>query len=260
MIIAVANQKGGVCKTTTVLGLSDSLRRQGKSVLVVDLDQQANATRSYGIDSVDGVASAYDVLMRGIEDVCPAIQSTPCGDIVPGDIALASAEASMASMVGAESTLRAALAPVAGGYDFILVDCPPALGIVTRNALVAADRVLVPLLADPYSVDGLDKLSELIDSVRRYSGNPGLSILGLLLCQYHKDQRLSESMRGQLPALAERYGARAFETPIRHRTAVPQAQAARAPLAGYSKDSGEAAADYDAVAAELLAAIEGEDD
>ena len=157
--IAIANQKGGVGKTTTTLCLADSLRRLGRRTLVVDLDQQANATRTYGVRT-DGVATTYDILTGRVRDASGAVVSTPSGDIVPGDIAMAGVEVEMAGMTCRETVLADAMAGlVAGGaYDYVLVDCSPSLGVVTTNALVLAQEVVVPVLVDGYSLDGLGKL------------------------------------------------------------------------------------------------------
>lgn len=210
MVIAVANQKGGVCKSTTVVCLADALRRRGHGVLVVDLDQQRDASKVFGAGS-EGVATSYDVLTRAVPDVSAAIQRTPHGDVVPGDELLVGVESAMSRMSQREVVLAEALDPVAPSYDYVLVDCPPNLGIATANALVAADAVLVPTLVDAWAVDGMAGLMSLIAEVRGPEGsrrrlNPSLGVMGLVLCRYKRERVLTKSFEAQAPALAAALG------------------------------------------------------
>ncbi len=266
MIIAVANQKGGVGKTTTVLCVADALRRMGKTVLVVDLDQQANATKAYRAET-DGTATVYDLLRRtpaadGTRalDARDAIQRPEAGDIVPGDPLLAGIDGEMASMTGRETVLAEALDPVRASYDYILVDCSPSLGTATVNALVAADRVLVPVLVDGYSLDGLDKLMQLISAVRgregaRFRLNPGLEVLGLVVCQRESNQRLTAAFDQQLPEIASALGASVFPTSIRRCVKVREAQVAGKILHDYDALC-TTSIDYDGLAAEIVKKVE----
>lgn len=263
MVIAVANQKGGVGKTTTVLCVADALRRMNKTVLVVDLDQQANATKAYKAVS-DGRVTSYDLLRRQEKspgspfDARDAIQRTGCGDIIPGDLALAGIESEMASMTCRETALADALDPVVqgGAYDYVLIDCSPSLGVATVNALVAADRVLVPVLVDGYSLDGLDKLMQLISAVRGPEGsrrrlNPSLEVLGLVVCQREPRQRLTATFDEQLPKVASLFGAEVLPTRIRRCVKVREAQVAGALLHDYDSLC-TTSLDYDCLAEEIV--------
>lgn len=250
--IAIANQKGGVGKTTTTLCLADSLRRLGRRTLVVDLDQQANATRTYGVVT-DGVATTYDILTGRVADAESAVVSTPSGDIIPGDIAMASVEVEMAGMTCRETVLADSMAGLVadGTYDYVLVDCSPSLGVVTTNALAFAREVIVPVLVDGYSLDGLGKLMRLVEAVRANRRlNPGLKVSGLLVCQREPRQRLTDAYDEQLPALAERYGTRVLGTSIRRCVRVREAQVRDELLSIYAP-SCTTAADYDRLALEI---------
>ena len=251
-VIAIANQKGGVGKTTTALCLASSLARRGRRVLMVDLDQQANATRTYGAVS-DGHATTYDILLGDVQDATDAVQRTEHGDIVPGDILLSGAEAEMASMPFRETRLADAFEGIvsSGDYDYVLVDCSPSLGIVTTNALVLAGEVLVPVLVDGYSIDGLDKLAKLVDFVRsnRRIGHE-VRISGLLVCQGEKSQRLSRAFEEQLPGIAGRYGTRVYDTWIRRCAKVREAQARNMFLSDYASLC-TSSVDYDCLAEEI---------
>lgn len=250
--IAVANQKGGVGKTTTSLCLADGLSRRGRSVLLVDLDQQANASRTYKAQT-EGRPTTYDLLTGAVQDAREAIQSTALGDIVPGDILLSGAEAEMAAMPFRETRLADAFESVvsAGTYDYIIVDCSPSLGIVTTNALVLADEVLVPVLVDGYSVDGLEKLMRLVTFIR---GNRRLEhevrALGLLVCQREARQGLTAAFDRQLPQIAEHYGTQVLDTRIRRCVKVREAQAQNTLLHEYAPLC-TTSIDYDCLAEEI---------
>lgn len=267
-IIAVANQKGGVGKTTTVLCVADALRRMGRSVLVVDLDQQANATKAYKA-ATEGVVTVYDILRRSAAPggtapltAVDGIQRTEPGDIVPGDALLSGIDGEMASMTGRETVLAEALDPVrAGGfYDYVLIDCSPTLGTSTVNALVAADSVLVPVLVDGYSLDGLDKLMQLVEAVKgrpgaRFRLNPSLGVLGLVVCQREAQQRLTAAFDAQLPEIASRLGAEVFPTSIRRCVKVREAQVAGEILHDYDSLC-TTSIDYDCLAEDIVRKVE----
>ena len=160
--IALANQKGGVAKTTTATALAGALQKQGQRVLLIDTDPQCNASHTYQA-TIDGVTTLYDVLIDGAP-LTDAIQHTPVGDIVPCDPLLSGADAQIVK-IGKEHLLRKALADVSG-YDVVMIDTTPALGILLINALTAADTVIVPLTADTYSVDGLAALMDTISQIQ----------------------------------------------------------------------------------------------
>lgn len=250
--IAIMNRKGGVGKTTTALALADELRARGEEVLLVDLDQQHNATAQYGAE-VEGRTTAYDLLTDAGADVADAVQVTGQGAIVAGDDLMNHIEADMTPIVGREYMLADALARI-GGFGWCVVDCPPSLGIVALDALVAADWVVVPVQADRYSADGFAGLMELVERVRATPRlNPGLRVAGLLVTQHEPRQRLS---RRKVAELAAAGGAPVFERGIRRCVRVKEAQDARVPLREFAPGC-TAAEDYRAWTDELIAEIEG---
>lgn len=247
------NRKGGVGKTTTALSLSDLLRSRGDSVLLVDLDQQHNATTQYGA-RIEGVTTAYDLLTDPDADALSAVQETESGLIIAGDDLMNNIEVDMSSLVGREYMLNDALVKIdeAISPDWCVIDCPPALGTVALNVLVASEWVVVPVQADEYSLEGWRGLKELVDRVtasRRL--NPGLRVAGILMTLYEPRQRLSRRKRAEL---AEGSGAHVFETGIRRCVKVREAQDAGVPLLSYAPDC-TATADYRAWVEELLAVV-----
>ena len=180
-IVAIVNQKGGVGKTTTCVNLTAALKLAGKRVLMCDFDPQANATSGMGVDKSlsNGV---YDVLINS-KDVRRAIVSTPYGDVLPSSKALAGAGIEMISMDNRQFLLKNALDEVRGDYDFILIDCPPSLELLTLNGLCAADTLLVPLQGEYFALEGLSDLMNTVRIVKR-SMNPRLDIEGVLLTMF----------------------------------------------------------------------------
>ncbi|MBQ3532675.1 MAG: ParA family protein [Oscillospiraceae bacterium] len=180
-IVAIVNQKGGVGKTTTCVNLTAALKLLGKRVLLCDFDPQANATSGMGVDkSVSN--GVYDVLINGV-DVHKAITTTPYGDVLPSSKALAGAGIEMIDMDGRQFLLKKALDQVRGEYDYIFIDCPPSLELLTLNGLCAADTLLVPLQGEYYALEGLSDLMNTVRIVRR-SMNPHLDIEGVLLTMF----------------------------------------------------------------------------
>lgn len=233
-IVAIMNRKGGVGKTTTALCLAGGLAARGARVLMVDLDQQHNATKQYGA-AIDGVTTVYDLLTDRSARAADGIQRTARGDIIAGDDLVNNVEAEMSGMLSRETMLADALAPVRGEYDWIVVDCPPALGIVAVNVLVAADRLIVPMLCDGFCMDSFAAVKRLVDQVTASPRlNPGLEISGMLITQYEPRQRLTRSFDEQLPALAEAAGTRVFGTRIRRCCKVREAQQLGVPLGEYA--------------------------
>jgi len=178
--IACANQKGGVGKTTTVVNLASQLVRAGDRVLVIDLDPQGNATSGLGIDRAALSSSVYDAVIDGQPLESVIIETTTGMDIAPSAVALAGAEIELATVEGRERRLHRLLQPVTSRYDLILIDCPPSLGLLTVNALTAADSVLIPLQSEYYALEGLSQLLATIDLVRDHL-NPRLAIDGVVL-------------------------------------------------------------------------------
>lgn len=208
--IAFANQKGGVAKTTSVASVGAALIEVGQRVLLVDMDPQGSLTFSLGIDPEDVDTSISEVLL-GKSPVTDAIVVTDEGlHLVPATIGLAAAEESLVSMTGREQRLRVSLAKVSEEYDWILIDCPPALGVLTVGSLSAADQVIIPLQAETLSHRGVGQLLDTIHDVRQFI-NPQLEIRGVLATMY--DGRTAHA-RTVLAAIEETYGLTVLEPPI----------------------------------------------
>src|SRR3954452_17431508 len=209
-IIAVANQKGGVAKTTTVASLGAGLAELGQKVLLVDLDPQACLTFSYGFDPEELELSVHDVLL-GRVSAGMVVQPTREGShLLPATIDLAGCEAVLLTKTGREQTLRLALEDIASGYDWILIDCPPSLGVLTRNALTAAGEVLIPLQCEALSHRGVGQLLDTVQDVQRLT-NRDLRGLGVLPTLY--DGRTTHAREG-LPDVSSRYSLTVLEPPI----------------------------------------------
>ena len=223
-IIAVANQKGGIGKTTTSLALADALKMKGKKVLYIDLDPQCNGTGNYRA-KVDGVGTLYDLLVDGDTD---CIQTTERGDIIAGDPLLKEAS-KVIDGAAATFKLKKGLTEIRKQYDYIILDTPPALSILLTNALTAADKVIIPLTADLFGLQGLTQLHDTIAEVQEFT-NPGLKVDGLLLIKYKERTNLTKQVHEALPEYTKLLNTKVYETKIREAVATQEAQAARESL------------------------------
>ncbi|MBL4571482.1 MAG: ParA family protein [Gammaproteobacteria bacterium] len=246
-ILVVANQKGGVGKTTTAVNLSASLAATKRKVLMVDLDPQGNATMGCGIDKHDLELSLYDVLTAkcNIADVIMAAGNGGF-DVVPTNSDLTAAEVELMSMPQRETRLRTALAEVSANYDYIIIDCPPSLSMLTVNAMVAAQGVLIPMQCEYYALEGLSALMQTIEKIKS-SLNPELVIEGILRTMYDPRNSLTTDVSTQL---ITHFGDKVYSTVIPRNVRLAEAPSYGLPVLAYDKNSRGAVA-YLALAGEM---------
>jgi chromosome partitioning protein len=252
-VIALSNQKGGVGKTTTAINLATALAACGNRVLVIDFDPQGNTSTGLGIDKRAAEHNAYTLLM-GDSSLAEAIHKTqvPGLDIVPSTIDLSGAEVELVPMMARETKLRDALQSGLGQYDYIFLDCPPSLGMLTINALVAARDVIVPLQCEFFAMEGITQLFRTFDLVKK-NLNPQLEIGGVLLTMYDKRNRLANQV---VDDVRQHLGAKVFETIIPRNVRLSEAPSFGAPGLIYDvKSSGSQA--YIRLAAELIQRFSG---
>jgi len=229
-VFAIANQKGGVGKTTTAINLGTALAACGARVLVIDLDPQANASTGLGLDREAGRHTVYDVLLNDLDLADAALESlVPNMDVLPSSVELSGAEIELVSEPRRERRLQEALAPHRGRWDYVLIDCPPALGLLTINALVAADGVIVPLQAEFYALEGLSHLLRTIDRIRR-SLNSRLQLHGIVLTMYDRRNNLSEMVASDVRL---HLGERVYDTMIPRNVRVSEAPSHGKPVLLY---------------------------
>lgn len=246
IILSVINQKGGVGKSTTAEALLSGLTLKGFKTLAVDLDAQGNLTYATGASNQG--ATSLGVITREV-DAGDAVQHTPSGDIIPASKALAGADAFITN-TGKEYRLKEALESVAGEYDYIIIDTPPALSILTINALTASHRIIIPAQADIYSLQGIEQLAETIQPVKRYC-NPALEIDGILLTRYNRRSILGQEVAGLAKQIAKRLGTKVYETTIREGIAIKEAQISQQSLFSYAPTA-QVTADYKAFVEEVI--------
>lgn len=247
-ILAITNQKGGVGKTTTCVNLAASLASLKKRVLLIDLDPQGNASTGSGIDKAHLKLSIYHVLLdeKTLKEVI--VKSEKGGfDVAPSNRELAGAEVELVNEIARETRLKAAIAKIADAYDYVLLDCPPALNLVTVNALTAANAVMIPMQCEYYALEGLSDLVNTIKKVRAHL-NPTLEIEGLLRTMFDNRNMLATQVSGQL---IKHFGKKVYETVIPRNIRLAEAPSYGLPVLSYDKSSKGAVA-YLELAAEII--------
>jgi chromosome partitioning protein len=247
-VLAIANQKGGVGKTTTSINLTASLAATKRKSLLIDLDPQGNATMGSGVEKRTLTASSYDVLMGERELRDCLVTDTGAGyDLLPANGDLTGAEIGLIEEVGRELRLRQALQSIRDSYAYILIDCPPSLNMLTVNALVAADAVIIPTQCEYFALEGLSALLDTVDKIRRFL-NPELKVEGLLRTMFDPRNNLSNDVSSQL---LEHFGDKVYRTIIPRNVRLAEAPSHGLPALIYDKSSSGALA-YLALAGEML--------
>lgn len=248
-VIVIANQKGGIGKTTTATALASALTLKGYKTLLIDADMQGNSSDTYQAE-IEGKATLYDVILETERiSITEAIQKTPVGEIVAADPLLRKADEVLNGNINGLYRLQDALTELKG-YDYVVIDTAPSMNTLLYNCLIAADKVIIPVTADRYGLQGLSQLSQTIQEVKKRP-NPNLHIAGLLLVKFNPRTNLSQEVRESLEAIAEQMNTKLFKTYIRESVRAKEAQALRQSLIAYAPSS-TTSLDYIAFTDEML--------
>jgi chromosome partitioning protein len=250
MICTFFNHKGGVGKTTTTLNLAAALKRQGKSILLVDIDPQANLTTSAGIAA--DVSPTVDAVFREQLQARACIVKTSSGDVIPSTLDLSKAERDITNVIDRERILKRQLEPLRDEYDYILIDCPPSLGNLSINGIVAADKAFIPVQTEMLALKGLPVVLEIIDELHRKRVNPSLEVGGIIATMYDERKVVCKTVMNQLRNV---FGDKVFSTLIRDNVALAEAPASGKSIFEYAPKS-HGATDYEALCMEFLRRVE----
>lgn len=248
LVLAVVNQKGGVGKSTTAVNLSAALGEHGRKVLLVDLDPQGNATSGFGLDKNQRERCVYDVLLGEVE-IAALVEPVAVPNVyaVPATIQLAGAEIELVSAISRETRLKGVLAEIVHDFDFVIIDCPPSLGLLTINALTAADGLIIPIQCEYYALEGLSKLLDSVRLVKTHL-NPGLEVFGVVMTMYDSRTRLAQQVVEEVRDFFEE---KVFETMIPRTVRLSEAPSFGQPITVYDP-TGKGAEAYRALAEEVM--------
>jgi chromosome partitioning protein len=248
MILAIANQKGGVGKTTTAINLGAALALRGYKTVLIDLDPQANSTMSY-VDMTGVARNLFDALTDPACQVADIIVPSPVEglSVIPSRIGLAKLEAKLVGEMDAHFRLKDKLEPVVKAYEMIVIDCPPALGLLTVNALVAATHLLIPIQSSYFALEGTDDLLETVEKVRSRA-NPGLEIMGVLITMHDKRTSLARDIRAQIQKV---FGSKVFKTVITKSVRLEESPAYKESIFTFAPDS-SGATEYYSLSEEVM--------